>query len=172
MQEIEILKWPSRSPGLKKIENLWSILADHIYVNETLFMCIKDLKSTFQEEGEKTPLMISYLLIYSMRKKHGCRSLLATKCKSMLSDLLNLCACAYLYLLILHACGRNNQFHFMSYKYDQRELGMLHEVIFHAVLQDELIKQKVSDGTQVIQYVTFLFVSEIWVRPESSTGFL
>ena len=44
--DIPVLKWPSRSPYTKLVENLWEILAQRVYKNGRQYESLEDLKDT------------------------------------------------------------------------------------------------------------------------------
>jgi transposase len=72
LKEIELLSWPSRSPDLNLIENLWRILASKVYANGRQFASMKELKArikTCWEEIEVAIAMIKKLVDSICRKE-------------------------------------------------------------------------------------------------------
>ena len=54
-ENIKVLDWPSVSPDLNIIENMWSELSRRVYSNGRQFSTIKELKSILIEEWESIP---------------------------------------------------------------------------------------------------------------------
>lgn len=46
---IDLLPWPSCSPDLNPVENLWGIIVRRIYANNRQYQTIQELKSAIQE---------------------------------------------------------------------------------------------------------------------------
>lgn len=65
-QSINVLPWPSRSPDLNPIENLWGILARAVYRNGRQFICVEDLKNAVKRAWEELSCDILLQLIESM----------------------------------------------------------------------------------------------------------
>lgn len=65
-QSINVLPWPSRSPDLNPIENLWGILAREVYRNGRQFTCVEDLKNAIKCAWEELSCDILLELIDSM----------------------------------------------------------------------------------------------------------
>lgn len=63
---IRLFQWPSRSPDLSPIENVWGILVRYVYGGGRQFNTITDLKQTLIEEWEKIPIETFQKLIDSM----------------------------------------------------------------------------------------------------------
>lgn len=57
-KEIELLDWPARSPDLNPIENLWGILARHVYLNGKQYSTVQELevgiRNAWRNIGEAT----------------------------------------------------------------------------------------------------------------------
>jgi hypothetical protein len=52
-QGIRVLSWPSLSPDLNIIENVWGILTRRVYRNGRQFNTINELKTAISEEWER-----------------------------------------------------------------------------------------------------------------------
>jgi transposase len=63
---INLIPWPSKSPDLNPIENLWGILARRVYVNGRQFQSREELKSVLKEEWEKISVEELKNLVESM----------------------------------------------------------------------------------------------------------
>lgn len=63
---IRLFQWPSRSPDLSPIENVWGILVRYVYGGGRQFNTITDLKQILLEEWEKIPIETFQKLIDSM----------------------------------------------------------------------------------------------------------
>lgn len=48
-RNINLLHWPSRSPDLNPIENLWGIMVRRIYANNKQYQTVNELKEAIQE---------------------------------------------------------------------------------------------------------------------------
>lgn len=64
-----LLKWPSRSPDLDPIENLWGILVRTIYTNGRQFEDVRTLKQAILDAWEKLPLETLKKLVNSMQDR-------------------------------------------------------------------------------------------------------
>ena len=60
------MDWPSRSPDLNPIENLWGILSRRVYANNRQFGSIDDLKQVISSEWHKIEPEIMQKLVESM----------------------------------------------------------------------------------------------------------
>jgi transposase/DNA-binding CsgD family transcriptional regulator len=68
-QEVEVLDWPSKSPDLNPIENLWSIMSRRVYSNGRQFERVPDLKAALFEAWHSIPLALLDSLIASMPRR-------------------------------------------------------------------------------------------------------
>lgn len=66
---VAVLEWPSRSPDMNPIENLWGILARRVYANGRQFDCVGALKQKIEEEWSNLDGNILQNLINSMPKR-------------------------------------------------------------------------------------------------------
>ena len=55
-QMINLLDWPSKSPDLNSIENLWGILVRKVYSNGRQFDCFPQLKAEIVKCWDEIPL--------------------------------------------------------------------------------------------------------------------
>ena len=69
VRNVETLRWPTRSPDLNPIENLWGDLARRVYANGRHFTSLVELKSTIEEEWYKTDPELCQKLISSMKTR-------------------------------------------------------------------------------------------------------
>ena len=63
---VHTIAWPSRSPDLNLIENVWSILARNVYKNNKHYHCLQDLKQAILYEWEHLDSNVITKLISSM----------------------------------------------------------------------------------------------------------
>ena len=68
-QKINVLPWPSLSPDLNPIENLWGILARKVYVEGKQFRTKKQLKTTIMNSWEEINIEQLRALVESMPKR-------------------------------------------------------------------------------------------------------
>ena len=68
-QDIQVMKWPSKSPDLNPIENLWGILARRVYNNGHQFQTVKDLKEAILKYWDEIGQDTIDSLIDSMPKR-------------------------------------------------------------------------------------------------------
>lgn len=68
-KNIEVLEWPSCSPDLNPIENLWSILARRVYENGKQFYNVNMLKRRIRECWEQIEQSTLEKLILSMKSR-------------------------------------------------------------------------------------------------------
>ena len=66
---IKVLSWPSCSPDLNPIENLWGILTRMVYSNGRQFSTINELKEKIVYEWDRIPNEICRNLIETMPKR-------------------------------------------------------------------------------------------------------
>ena len=68
-KKIRVMKWPSKSPDLNPIENLWGILARRVYHNGRQFATVDELKSAITKEWHNLTLKDLQTLVNSMPKR-------------------------------------------------------------------------------------------------------
>jgi transposase len=68
-RNVEVMKWPARSPDLNPIENLWGILVRRVYADGRQFETVGDLKASIQEEWTKIEAEVLEKLINSMQNR-------------------------------------------------------------------------------------------------------
>ena len=66
---IKVLKWPSRSPDLNPIENLWEIITRAVYANGKQFSCVTELKDAILLAWENIELETLEKLVGSMSNR-------------------------------------------------------------------------------------------------------
>lgn len=66
---IEVLKWPARSPDLNIIENVWSEMSRYVYENGTQYNSISELKSAIFESWHKIDLNYIGALYKSIHRR-------------------------------------------------------------------------------------------------------
>ncbi|CAK9803449.1 Transposable element Tc3 transposase [Anthophora quadrimaculata] len=66
---VEVLRWPSRSPDLNPIENLWGILARRVYTNGKQYCNTMELKNCIKEAWSQIESETLHKLIDSMPKR-------------------------------------------------------------------------------------------------------
>lgn len=67
--EVAVLNWPSRSPDLNPIENLWGMLAQKVYNNGRQFDCVDDLKEALVMAWDSIELSTLQNLVQSMTNR-------------------------------------------------------------------------------------------------------
>ena len=65
-KNIKVLNWPSRSPDLNPIENLWGVLSRRVYANNRQFASVEDLKDAILHEWHRIEPEVLQKLIDSM----------------------------------------------------------------------------------------------------------
>ena len=50
---MEVLKWPTRSPDLNPIENVWGLLAGEVYSNGKQYFSVQELKDALNKTWKK-----------------------------------------------------------------------------------------------------------------------
>uniref|UniRef100_H3G5W4 Tc1-like transposase DDE domain-containing protein n=1 Tax=Phytophthora ramorum TaxID=164328 RepID=H3G5W4_PHYRM len=68
-QDIRLLDWPSKSPDLNPIENLWSIMSRRVYANGRQFDSVPQLKAALFAAWESIPHALLMSLIESMPRR-------------------------------------------------------------------------------------------------------
>lgn len=68
-KNIQVLDWPSRSPDLNPIENLWGDLARRVYSHGRQYSSPIELRSAIENEWYKTDPLLCQSLILSMKKR-------------------------------------------------------------------------------------------------------
>ena len=63
------MKWPAKSPDLNPIENLWGILARHLYKNGRQYNSITELTAAIKESWDSIPDETLKNLVNSMQKR-------------------------------------------------------------------------------------------------------
>ena len=66
-KNINVLTWPSSSPDINPIENLWAIVKNK--VNKRKPKNLKELKDIFIEEWKNIPLQVLQNLVSSMESR-------------------------------------------------------------------------------------------------------
>ena len=67
--EIPLLEWPSRSPDLNPMENLWSILVKEVYKDNIVFDNLDDLKNSIIVAWKNIGKKILQKLVDSMEDR-------------------------------------------------------------------------------------------------------
>lgn len=67
--EIQVLDWPSRSPDLNPIENLWGLLSRVVYGNGQQYNSVAELKKAIMEAWEVIPEERLKALVASMPQR-------------------------------------------------------------------------------------------------------
>lgn len=68
-QGIRLMDWPSRSPDLNPIENVWGWLARAVYAENRQFLTVSDLTKCVMEQWDKMPGNLTKKLIFSMQQR-------------------------------------------------------------------------------------------------------
>lgn len=68
-KNIEVLNWPSRSPDLNPIENLWGILARKVYANGKQYDNVNSLKDAIRTEWSAISMEVLENLVKSMKTR-------------------------------------------------------------------------------------------------------
>ncbi|POM72289.1 Putative retroelement [Phytophthora palmivora] len=68
-QDVKVLDWPSKSPDLNPIENLWSIMSRRVYSNGKQFESVLQLKTALYEAWGAIPIVLLVSLIESMPRR-------------------------------------------------------------------------------------------------------
>ena len=63
------MKWPTLSPDLNPIENLWDQLSRHVEASNSVSQNLNDLKAALQEELDAMPQQTITRLVDSMRRR-------------------------------------------------------------------------------------------------------
>jgi transposase len=69
---VHVLSWPSKSPDLNIIENVWGLLARNVYENGQQFECVRDLKAKIKAEWAKLEPKYIRKLVNSMASRLMC----------------------------------------------------------------------------------------------------
>lgn len=69
VNNVDVLEWPSRSPDLNPIENLWGWLVRAVYRNGRQFRTRDELKEAIRESWNQIPLSLLQSLIDSMTSR-------------------------------------------------------------------------------------------------------
>ncbi|GMF38439.1 unnamed protein product [Phytophthora fragariaefolia] len=76
-EDIRVLDWPSKSPDLNSIENLWAIMSRRFYPNDKQDNTVPQLKAALFEASDAIPTAMLVSLIESM--PHRCVEVLDKK---------------------------------------------------------------------------------------------
>jgi transposase len=68
-KNMRILPWPSRSPDLNPIENLWGHLVRRVYANGRQFHSVEELRATVEVAWDDIPQEVLQILVNSMPKR-------------------------------------------------------------------------------------------------------
>ena len=68
-KKIQLMKWPSRSPDLNPIENLWGILSRNVYENSKQYRTVGELEKTVRNAWNKIDVAILEKLVCSMKNR-------------------------------------------------------------------------------------------------------
>ncbi|GMG18277.1 unnamed protein product [Phytophthora fragariaefolia] len=68
-EDIKVLDWPSKSPDLNPIENLWSIMSRRVYPNGKQYENVPQFKAALFEAWESIPIAMLVSLIESMPRR-------------------------------------------------------------------------------------------------------
>ena len=68
-QGVRLMVWPSRSPDLNPMENIWGWLARRLYANNRQFNSVSDLQNCVLGEREQVRQQLVRDLVESMHKR-------------------------------------------------------------------------------------------------------
>ena len=68
-QGINVLPWPSRSPDLNPIENVWGILVRDVYADNRQYQTVEELKTAIIRAWNRLPQETVNRLVESMRDR-------------------------------------------------------------------------------------------------------
>lgn len=66
---VDVLEWPSRSPDLNPIENLWGIMVRRIYDDNRQYQTVDELKEAILQAWNSIPEEIIQNLVASMQNR-------------------------------------------------------------------------------------------------------
>lgn len=69
---VSTMDWPSRSPDLNPIENVWGLMVDYVYSNGRQYSTVDDLKKAVFAAWEKVPASYLHLLVEGMHERMMC----------------------------------------------------------------------------------------------------
>jgi hypothetical protein len=67
--QIRVLEWPSRSPDVNPIENLWGIIVREVYKNGQQYESVQDLKTAIKRVWDRISEEIRQKLVESMENR-------------------------------------------------------------------------------------------------------
>lgn len=71
LENVKLLSWPSRSPDLNPMENLWSVLAHRVYSNGKQYSTLDELEESVYRCWNSIEIDILQSLIHSMPDRIG-----------------------------------------------------------------------------------------------------
>lgn len=71
IKDLTILPWPSRSPDLNPIENLWGVLAKRVYSHGKQYLTLNELEDAVYQAWDSIEVVILENLINSMPDRMG-----------------------------------------------------------------------------------------------------
>ena len=66
---IVFLPWPSRSPDLNPMENIWGFLSRLVYGNNSQYLSVPDLKQSIVDAWNEMPISVVNKLVASMENR-------------------------------------------------------------------------------------------------------
>jgi hypothetical protein len=66
---VQVLPWPSRSPDLNPIENLWGLIVREVYANGRCYENVSSLRENIAAAWAKIPISLLSSLVKSMNKR-------------------------------------------------------------------------------------------------------